>query len=90
MRLCAIPSRWPAVIPELESSWSSFERMSPWKTAPMTATPSEPPIIRFIDRIPEATPALAFETAFIAAVDIGDITSAIPIPISTNDGQKLE
>ena len=46
-----------------------------------------PPIIRFIERIPEATPALATATAFIAAVDIGDITSAMPTPISMNEGQ---
>ena len=51
--------------------------------------PSEPPTMRFIDRIPDAIPAFAFATAFIAAVDIGDITSAIPRPISTNEGQKL-
>ena len=43
-------------------------------------SPRVPPIMRFIDRIPEATPALATGTAFIAAVDIGDITSAMPMP----------
>ena len=46
-----------------------------------------PPTIRFIDRIPEATPAFSTATAFIAAVDIGDITSAIPMPMRTNEGQ---
>jgi hypothetical protein len=30
---------------------------------------------------------LAVATAFIAAVVIGDITSAIPSPMSTNEGQ---
>src|SRR5436190_11864718 len=60
-----------------------------WKTAPMTATPSEPPIIRFIERIPDATPALDSVTAFIAAVDIGDMTRAMPKPMRTNDGQML-
>src|SRR5262245_34701561 len=33
---------------------------------------------------PDATPAFWTLTAFIAAVDIGDITSAMPTPISTN------
>ena len=32
--------------------------------------------MRLIERIPEATPALAASTAFIAAVDIGDIVEA--------------
>ena len=45
--------------------------------APSTATPSVPPTIRFIDRIPDATPALLWSTAFIAAVLIGDIVSAV-------------
>jgi len=44
--------------------------------------------MRFIDRIPEATPALVAGTAFMAAVDIGDITSAMPTPISTNAGSR--
>ena len=66
------------------------ERAAAWNTAPMTATPSVPPIIRFIDRMPEAIPALASATAFIAAVDIGDITSAMPMPISTNEGHRSQ
>ena len=41
-----------------------------------------------MDRIPEAIPALASATAFIAAVDIGDMTSAIPSPIRMNEGNR--
>ena len=40
--------------------------------------------MRDICRTPEATPAFCTLTAFIAAVDIGDITRAIPIPIKMN------
>ena len=80
--------RWAAVSPDPPSRSSSRERAAPWKTAPITATPSVPPIIRFIDRIPEAIPALASATAFIAAVDIGDITSAMPMPIRMNEGKR--
>ena len=36
--------------------------------------------MRDICRTPEATPDFCTLTAFIAAVDIGDITSAIPKP----------
>ena len=59
----------------------------PWNTAPIAATPNVPPIILFIERTPEAMPALASATAFMAAVDIGDMTNAIPSPMSVNDGQ---
>ena len=40
--------------------------------------------MRDICRTPEATPAFWTLTAFIAAVDIGDITSAMPTPIRMN------
>jgi hypothetical protein len=40
--------------------------------------------MRDICRTPEATPDFITLTEFIAAVDIGDITRAIPIPIRTN------
>ena len=53
-------------------------------SAPITATPNVPPTIRFIERMPEATPALVRSTAFIAAVLIGDITRPMPRPRSTN------
>jgi hypothetical protein len=33
-------------------------------------------------------PALEVATAFIAAVDIGDIVNAIPTPISMNAGRS--
>ena len=66
----------------------SWERISPWKTAPITATPRVPPIMRFIDRMPEAMPAFASATAFMAAVDIGDIISAMPTPISMKPGSR--
>jgi hypothetical protein len=55
-----------------------------WKIAPVAATPTEAPIIRDICSTPEATPDFWTLTAFIAAVDIGDITSAIPSPIRMN------
>ena len=57
--------------------------------APRTATPNVPPTIRFIERIPDATPALVGATEFIAAVLIGDITKAIPTPISTKPGSSV-
>ena len=52
-----------------------------WKIAPVAATPTEAPTMRDICRTPEATPDFCTLTAFIAAVDIGDITRAIPKPI---------
>ena len=55
-----------------------------WKIAPSTATPKVAPIIRDIESSPEARPALVSATAFIAAVDIGDIVRAMPMPIRMN------
>ena len=49
-----------------------------WKIAPRTATPKVPPTIRDIESNPDARPDFATSTAFIAAVDIGDIVSADP------------
>ena len=57
--------------------------------APSTATPKVPPTIRFIDRIPEATPALAWSTEFIAARLIGDITKPMPMPIRMKPGSRV-
>ena len=54
--------------------------------APSTATPSVPPTIRLIDRMPPATPAFVRSTAFIAAVLIGDMMKPIPMPMSTKPG----
>src|ERR1700733_8294192 len=70
------------------SSSLIFERPSVATIAPSTATPKVPPTMRFIERMPDATPALACATEFIAAVLIGDITNAIPIPISTKPGSS--
>ena len=70
------------------SSSSRLEN-APWNRAPVTATPSEPPTMRPIDRIPDATPALVTSTEFIAAVDIGDIVSAMPMPSRTNAGSSV-
>ena len=58
-------------------------------SAPSTATPNVPPTMRFIERMPEATPALARSTAFIAAVLIGDITKPMPTPISMKPGSSV-
>jgi len=80
--------RCAPVRPEPASDELRSDRAVAWKTAPITATPSVPPIMRFIDRIPEAMPAFAFATAFMAAVDIGDITSAMPTPIRKNEGSR--
>src|SRR5258708_7890320 len=44
--------------------------------------------MRLIERIPEATPALAGSTEVIAAVLIRDITKARPIPTSTRRGGR--
>ncbi len=38
-------------------------------------------MFRFIKRIPDATPALLWSTAFIAAVLIGDMARAMPMPM---------
>src|SRR2546429_8720915 len=59
---------------------SSLWRLIDWKIVPSSATPNVPPTMRFIDRIPEATPALVAGTAFIAAGGIRDIPSALPPP----------
>ncbi len=59
-----------------------------WKSAPSAATPKVPPTMRLIERIPEPTPAFCAGTAFIAAVDIGDITSAMPMPMITKAGSS--
>ena len=53
----------------------------------MTATPRLPPTIRNIERTPEAMPAFSTATAFIAALVIGDIVIAMPMPSSTKRGQ---
>ena len=52
-----------------------------WKIAPVAATPSCRRPSANIERTPEATPAFSTATAFIAAVDIGDIVSAMPMPM---------
>ena len=59
-----------------------------WKSAPTAATPKVPPTMRLIERMPEARPAFVTSTAFIAAVDIGDIVSPIPRPISAKVGRR--
>ena len=48
-----------------------MERPRPAMSAPMTATPKVPPTIRLMERMPEATPALAGSTLFMAAVRHG-------------------
>ncbi len=59
-----------------------------WNSAPMAATPNVPPTMRLIDSIPEPRPACSAGTEFIAAVDIGDITSAMPMPMTTKAGSS--
>jgi hypothetical protein len=44
--------------------------------------------MRFIERIPDATPALSRLTEFMAAVDIGEIVSGSPRPMSRNAGSR--
>jgi hypothetical protein len=56
--------------------------------APVAATPTVPPIIRNICSVPEATPALSTSTAFMAAVDIGDIVMPMPRPRSRKAGRR--
>ena len=79
-----IESIWPAERSTFASDDSSELCPWPWKIAPSTATPKVPPTIRDIESNPEASPAFALSTAFIAAVDMGDIVSAIPKPIRMN------
>ena len=61
---------------------------APWKIAPVIATPRLPPIMRNIESTPEAMPAFSTGTAFIAALVIGDIVIAIPMPSSMNPGSS--
>src|SRR5947209_9149631 len=78
-----------ATFDEPPVNWSIRLENEFWNRAPVTATPSEPPTIRPIERIPDATPALATATEFIAAVDIGDIVRAMPTPSRTNAGSSV-
>ena len=66
--------------PPLASVAGSKAPSFDWKIAPVAATPTVPPTIRNICSVPDATPALSTATAFIAAVDIGDMVIPIPIP----------
>ena len=61
---------------------------APWKIAPVTATPRLPPTMRNIESTPEAIPAFSTGTAFIAALVIGDIVSAMPMPSSMKPGSR--
>ena len=70
------------------SESASRSELRCWNSAPKAATPKVPPTIRLIERIPEAAPALSALTAFIAAVDMGDMTNPIPSPISMNAGSS--
>ena len=45
--------------------------------------------MRLIDSTPDATPALVTFTAFIVAVDIGDIVRAMPTPRNTKAGSSV-
>jgi hypothetical protein len=44
--------------------------------------------MRLMERMPDATPALCAATAFIAAVDMGDIVSAMPTPMMMKAGRS--
>ena len=81
-------SRAAALTPVPASSFSRSLRARCWNSAPIAATPKVPPTMRLIERIPEATPALSGLTAFIAAVDMGDITSAMPMPSRMKAGSS--
>jgi hypothetical protein len=82
------PSCCAALTPvPARASEMSFRAMC-WNRAPRAATPNVPPTIRLIERIPDPTPAFWASTAFIAAVDMGDITSAIPIPMMMKAGRR--
>ena len=59
-----------------------------WNSAPITATPKVPPTILLIESTPEATPAFSWVTEFMAAVDIGDMTSAMPKPMTMKEGSR--
>ena len=61
---------------------------APWKIAPVTATPRLPPTMRNIESTPEAIPAFSTGTAFIAALVIGDIVIAMPMPSSMKPGSR--
>ena len=76
------------VTPVPASLSASSLRARCWNSAPIAATPKVPPTMRLIERMPEPTPAFSGATEFIAAVDIGDITSAMPMPITTNAGSS--
>ena len=46
--------------------------------------------MRNIESTPDATPALVLVTAFIAAVDIGDMVRPMPAPSRMNGGRMCE
>ena len=60
----------------------------PGRSRRSTATPRLPPTMRNIESTPEAMPAFSTATAFIAALVIGDIVSAMPIPSSMKPGSR--
>ena len=57
-----------------------------WKIAPVRDP--EAPIMRNIESTPEAIPAFWTGTAFIAALVIGDIVIAMPMPSSMKPGSR--
>ena len=79
---------WPSASTKSAGVAVSGSPTAPWKIAPVTATPRLPPIMRNIESTPEAIPAFSTGTAFIAALVIGDIVSAIPTPSSMNPGSR--
>ena len=87
-RFSTMRSRCAAVTPDPASSSASWELARCWNSAPIAATPNVPPTMRLIESTPDPTPAFSAGTEFIAAVDIGDITSAMPMPITTNAGSS--
>ena len=50
--------------------------------------PNVPPTMRLMESTPDAAPAFSADTAFIAAVDMGDIVSPIPRPMTMKAGSS--
>ncbi len=79
-------SRAPPVSPGSDCSRSLRPTVA--TSAPSAATPNVPPIMRNMESVPEATPALLRSTEFIAAMLIGDMIRPRPRPMSTKPGHS--
>ena len=69
---------------------ASAEDAREGRIAPRTAMPIAPPTWRKRFSTPEAMPALATGTLYIAAAVSGDCVAAMPIPARTSPGRRFQ